>query len=66
MWLVAAGACGLTQWAVNQGLVLSAIRLEDPATRIKATSCSAGRNCTTTRPSCARPLLVALGMTSAT
>src|SRR5215469_15791113 len=31
-WLVAAGACGLTQWAVNQGLVLSAIRLADPTT----------------------------------
>jgi diguanylate cyclase (GGDEF)-like protein len=37
MWLLAAGACGLTQWAVNQGLVLTAVKLADPATRIKAT-----------------------------
>jgi len=25
LWLAAAGACGLAQWAVNQGLVLTAM-----------------------------------------
>jgi len=35
IWLVAAGACGLTQWAVNQGLVLSAVRLADRTTAIR-------------------------------
>jgi len=34
MWLAAAGACALAQWAVNQGLVLTAVKLADPATRI--------------------------------
>src|SRR5262245_8741549 len=37
MWLAAAVACGLAQWAVNQGLVLTAVKLADPATRIKDT-----------------------------
>src|SRR5215475_8114425 len=37
LWLAAAAACGLAQWAVNQGLVLTAVKLADPATRIKDT-----------------------------
>jgi diguanylate cyclase (GGDEF)-like protein len=35
VWLLAAGACGLTQWAVNQGLILTGIKLAEPATGIK-------------------------------
>src|SRR5690242_18742503 len=34
MWLAAAGAGALTQWAINQGLILGAVKLENPATRI--------------------------------
>jgi len=34
MWLVAAGAGAVTQWVVNQGLILSAYKLENPAARI--------------------------------
>src|SRR5215469_40452 len=37
LWLAAAGACALAQWAVNQSLVLTAVKLADPATRIKDT-----------------------------
>ena len=62
MWLVAAGACGLTQWAVNQGLVLSAIRLADPATRIKATVLGREELHNDATELCAA-VLVALGMT---
>ena len=62
MWLVAAGACGLTQWAVNQGLVLSAIRLADPATKIKATVLGREELHNDATELCAA-VLVALGMT---
>ena len=62
MWLVAAGACGLTQWAVNQGLVLSAIRLADPTTRIKATVLGREELHNDATELCAA-VLVALGMT---
>jgi diguanylate cyclase (GGDEF)-like protein len=36
LWLLAAGACAVTQWAVNQALVLTAVKTADPATRIRA------------------------------
>jgi diguanylate cyclase (GGDEF)-like protein len=36
IWLVAAAACGLVQWAVNEGLVLTAVRLADPTATIRA------------------------------
>jgi uncharacterized membrane protein YvlD (DUF360 family) len=62
MWLVAAGACGLTQWAVNQGLVLSAIRLADPTTRIKATLLGREELHNDATELCAA-VLVALGIT---
>ena len=35
MWLVAAGAGALTQWVVNQALILGAYKLENPAARIR-------------------------------
>ena len=35
MWLVAAGAGAVTQWAVNQWLILVAFKLENPAASIK-------------------------------
>jgi diguanylate cyclase (GGDEF)-like protein len=62
MWLVAAGACALTQWAVNSGLVLSAIRLADPSTRIKATWLGREELHNDATELCAA-VLVALGMT---
>jgi diguanylate cyclase (GGDEF)-like protein len=34
MWLIAAGAGVLTQWAVNQALILSAYKLENPQDRV--------------------------------
>ncbi len=34
-WLVAAGAGALTQWAINQALILGAVKLENPAARIR-------------------------------
>jgi diguanylate cyclase (GGDEF)-like protein len=34
MWLGAAGACAVTQWVVNQALVLTAAKSADPSTRI--------------------------------
>jgi diguanylate cyclase (GGDEF)-like protein len=36
IWLLAAGACAVTQWAVNQALVLTAVKSAEPATRIRA------------------------------
>jgi diguanylate cyclase (GGDEF)-like protein len=62
IWLVAAGACALTQWAVNQGLVLSAIRLADPSTKIKATWLGREELHNDATELCAA-VLVALGMT---
>jgi len=62
MWLVAAAACGLTQWAVNQGLVLTAIRLADPTTRIKATVLGREELHNDATELCAA-VLVALGVT---
>jgi diguanylate cyclase (GGDEF)-like protein len=35
IWLLAAAACGLAQWAVNEGLILTAVKLAEPATVIK-------------------------------
>jgi len=34
-WLVAAGAGAITQWAINQALILGAYKLENPAARIR-------------------------------
>ncbi len=62
MWLLAAGACGLTQWLVNQALVLTAIRLADPATRIKSAVLGVESLHNDATELCAA-VLVALGMT---
>jgi diguanylate cyclase (GGDEF)-like protein len=62
MWLVAAGACGLTQWAVNEGLVLTAVRLADPATKIRATVLGREELHNDATEVCVA-VLVALGMT---
>jgi diguanylate cyclase (GGDEF)-like protein len=35
MWLLAAAACAVTQWAVNQALILSAVKATAPETRIR-------------------------------
>jgi len=62
LWLLAAAACGLTQWAVNQALVLTAVKLADPATRIKATVLGREELHNDTTELCAA-VLVALGIT---
>src|SRR5262249_54449596 len=35
LWLVAAGAGAVTQWAINQGLILAAFKLENPVASIQ-------------------------------
>jgi diguanylate cyclase (GGDEF)-like protein len=35
MWLVAAGAAALTQWVVNQALIIGAVKLDDPGAIIR-------------------------------
>jgi diguanylate cyclase (GGDEF)-like protein len=62
LWLVAAGVCGFTQWAVNQGLVLTAVRLADPATKIRATVLGREELHNDATEVCVA-VLVALGMT---
>jgi diguanylate cyclase (GGDEF)-like protein len=62
VWLAAAVACGLAQWAVNQGLVLTAVKLADPATRIKDTVFGREPLHNDATELCAA-VLVALGMT---
>src|SRR5262249_60505611 len=62
VWLAAAAACGLAQWAVNQGLVLTAVKLADPATRIKDTVFGREPLHNDATELCAA-VLVALGMT---
>jgi len=62
IWLAAAGACALAQWAVNQGLVLTAVKLADPATRIKDTVFGKEPLHNDATELCAA-VLVALGMT---
>jgi diguanylate cyclase (GGDEF)-like protein len=62
MWLVAAGACGLAQWLVNQCLVLTAVRLADPATGIRATVLGREELHNDATEVCVA-VLVALGMT---
>src|SRR5215471_2292593 len=62
VWLAAAAACGLTQWAVNQGLILTAVRLTDPNTSIRATVLGRTELHNDATEVCAA-VLVALGMT---
>ena len=65
VWLAAAAACGLTQWAVNQGLILTAVRLTDPSTSIRATVLGRTELHNDATEVCAA-VLVALGMTVST
>ena len=62
MWLVAAGAGALTQWVVNQGLILGAFKLENPAARIRDQLLARETLHNDATELCAA-LLVAVGMT---
>jgi diguanylate cyclase (GGDEF)-like protein len=62
MWLVAAGAGAITQWAINQGLILGAFKLENPAASIKNELFSKEMLHNDATELCAA-LLVAVGMT---
>jgi diguanylate cyclase (GGDEF)-like protein len=62
MWLVAAGLGAVTQWAVNQGLILAAFKLENPAASIKHGLFSKEMLHNDATELCAA-LLVAVGMT---
>ncbi len=63
MWLVAAGAGALTQWAVNQALILGAYKLENPAARVRDELLARETLHNDATELCAA-LLVAVGMTS--
>ena len=62
MWLIAAGSGALTQWAINQGLILAAFRLENPSASIKDELFSKEMLHNDATEVCAA-LLVAVGMT---
>jgi diguanylate cyclase (GGDEF)-like protein len=62
MWLVAAGAGALAQWAVNQGLILTAFKLENPAASIRNELLARETLHNDATELCAA-LLVAVGMT---
>ncbi|HWG02984.1 MAG TPA: diguanylate cyclase [Trebonia sp.] len=62
LWLLAAGACGVTQWAVNQALVLTAVKTADPATRMRASILGRESLHNDATELCAA-VLVALGLT---
>ena len=62
MWLVAAGAGAVTQWVINQGLILAAFRLENPSASIKDGLFSKEMLHNDATELCAA-LLVAVGMT---
>jgi diguanylate cyclase (GGDEF)-like protein len=62
IWLVAAGCGALAQWAVNQGLIAAAFRLENPAACLKVNLFSKEMLHNDATELCAA-LLVAVGMT---
>ncbi len=62
LWLMAAGAAALAQWGVNQGLILTAVKSADPATRILKAAFGKESLHNDATELCAA-LLVALGMT---
>jgi len=62
MWLVAAGAAAVTQWVVNQGLILAVFKLENPAASIRDELFSRETLHNDATELCAA-LLVAVGMT---
>jgi diguanylate cyclase (GGDEF)-like protein len=61
LWLLAACACALVQWGVNQGLVLTAVRLADSNAAIKAELLGREQLHNDATEMCAA-VLVALGM----
>jgi diguanylate cyclase (GGDEF)-like protein len=62
MWLMAAGAGAVTQWAVNQGLIAAVFKLENPAASVKDELLSIETLHNDATELCAA-LLVAVGMT---
>jgi diguanylate cyclase (GGDEF)-like protein len=62
MWLIAAGAGAVTQWVINQGLIMAAFRLENPSASIKDELFSKEMLHNDATELCAA-LLVAVGMT---
>ena len=62
LWLAAAAAAGLAQWLVNQGLVLTAVKIADRTTKIKDALLGRESLHNDATELCAA-LLVALGMT---
>ena len=62
MWLVAAALGAVTQWVVNQGLILAAFRLENPAASLRDELFSREMLHNDATELCAA-LLVAVGMT---
>ena len=62
MWLAAAGAGAVTQWLINQGLILGAFKLENPVASIKNELFSKEMLHNDATELCAA-LLVAVGMT---
>jgi len=62
MWLVAAGSGAIAQWAINQGLILAAFKLENPAASLKDELFSKETLHNDATELCAA-LLVAVGMT---
>jgi diguanylate cyclase (GGDEF)-like protein len=61
-WLLAVGAAFLAQWLANQGLILTVVKMVDPATRIKNVVFARESLHNDATELCAA-LLVALGMT---
>jgi diguanylate cyclase (GGDEF)-like protein len=62
LWLAAAGAGAVAQWAVNQGLIAAVFKLENPAASVKAELFSQETLHNDATELCAA-LLVAVGMT---
>jgi diguanylate cyclase (GGDEF)-like protein len=62
MWLLAAAAGAVTQWVINQGLILGAVKLEHPADAVRNQLFAREKLHNDATELCAA-LLVALGMT---
>jgi diguanylate cyclase (GGDEF)-like protein len=62
LWLLAAGAAAVTMWAVNQGLILAAFKLENPSASVRDQLFSKETLHNDATELCAA-LLVAVGMT---
>lgn len=62
MWLVAAGVAAVSQWVINQALILAAVKIENPAARIRDQLLARETLHNDATELCAA-LLVAVGMT---